>query len=156
MVSDAPGSGTRGARRGDLVLIHYVGKLEASGQVFDTTLGGLNYRDGGPGVLRPAAFALGGGPIPGICEGLQQALDGMRIGGKRTVRVPPELGFGQRPVLAPFALVPPGSALLYEVELLRLSARGPDELTKGISKCGTGGMNESSENCDAITYAEFL
>lgn len=31
------------------------------------------YRDGGIGVLRPAALQLGGGPVPGICEGLAQA-----------------------------------------------------------------------------------
>lgn len=40
------------------------------------------------------------------------------------------LGFtGAKTILAPYAAVPPGAELTYEVELLRLSARGPDELT---------------------------
>ncbi|GIM03974.1 hypothetical protein Vretimale_8615 [Volvox reticuliferus] len=150
------GIGSHGARRGDLLLFHYVGRLEATGQVFDSTRGGLTYRDGGPGVLRPAAIALGGGPVPGICEGLQQALTGMSIGGRRTVRVPPALGFGSQTVLAPYSVVPANSTLLYEVELLRLSAVGPDQLTKGISKCGAGGANQQAENCANVSYAEFL
>lgn len=156
VVDNVPGVGSRGARRGDLVLFHYVGKLEATGQVFDSTRGGLMYRDGGEGVLRPVAIALGGGPVPGICLGLQQALEGMSIGGKRTVRVPAELGFGSSTVLAPYAVVPGGSSLVYEVELVRLSAVGPDQLTAGISKCGQGGAGQQSENCANISYAEFL
>lgn len=59
-----------------------------------------------------------------------QALTGMSIGGRRTVRVPPELGFGGAAVGAPYAIVPAGSTLVYEVELLRLSATGPDQLTR--------------------------
>ncbi|KAG2451096.1 hypothetical protein HYH02_004364 [Chlamydomonas schloesseri] len=156
ILEDVKGVGSRGARPGDLLLFHYVGRLEGSGQVFDSTRGGLKYRDGGAGVFRPAAIALGGGPIPGICDGLQQALTGMSIGGKRTVRVPPELGFGGAAVGAPYAIVPAGSTLLYEVELLRLSAVGPDQLTRGIAKCGAGGANQQDENCGAITLAEFL
>ncbi|PNW78393.1 hypothetical protein CHLRE_09g399300v5 [Chlamydomonas reinhardtii] len=156
VLEDVKGVGSRGARPGDLLLFHYVGRLEGSGQVFDSTRGGLKYRDGGPGVLRPAAVALGGGPIPGICEGLQQALTGMSIGGRRTVRVPPELGFGGAAVGAPYAIVPAGSTLVYEVELLRLSATGPDQLTRGIAKCGAGGAGQQDENCGAISLAEFL
>ncbi|KAG2428157.1 hypothetical protein HXX76_011837 [Chlamydomonas incerta] len=156
VLEDVKGVGSRGARPGDLLLFHYVGRLEGSGQVFDSTRGGLKYRDGGAGVLRPAAIALGGGPTPGICEGLQQALSGMSIGGKRTVRVPPELGFGGTAVGAPYAIVPAGSTLVYEVELLRLSAVGPDQLTKGIAKCGSGGAGQQDENCAAISPAEFL
>lgn len=49
---------------------------------------------------------------------------------RRLLACPPaELGF-RRTVLAPYAVVPEGAALVYEVELIRLSARGPDELTK--------------------------
>ena len=81
-VSEAPGlpSATRGAARGDLVLIHYVGTLKASGTVFDSTrpTPDLFYRDGGPGELRPLAFALGGQPTPGVCAGLAAAIEGMK------------------------------------------------------------------------------
>lgn len=114
------------------------------------------YRDGGPGVFRPVIIRVGGGPQPGICDGLRQAVVGMRVGGKRTVVVPPELGFGGTPVLAPYGVIPANSTLKYEVELLRLSARGPDELTKGIDRCGTGGMSETAEKCRLITPEEFI
>jgi hypothetical protein len=81
-------------------------------------------------VLRPAVLRVGGDPVPGVCAGLQRALLGMRAGGKRTVRFGPELGFGAAPAMAPMAVVPGGAALTYAIELLRVSTRGPDELTK--------------------------
>lgn len=95
------------------------------------------YRDGGAGVLRPVALRLGGSPTPGLTEGLQQALEGMTVGGTRTVTVPPGLGFGTGGSLAPYAFVPPGATLSYSVELLRLSTVGPDNLMSVGG--GTGG-----------------
>lgn len=62
----------------------------------------------------------------------------MRVGGKRTVVVPPELGFGSAAVLAPYAVLPGGSAVCYEVELLRLSSKGPDAMMK-VGRGGGGG-----------------
>ncbi len=64
------------------------------------------------------------------CRDPVQALTGMTIGGRRTVRVPAPLGFASQTVLAPYAVVPGNSVLVYEVELLRLSAVGPDQLTR--------------------------
>jgi hypothetical protein len=92
------------------------------------------YRDGGRGVFRPLAFRLSGFPQPGVCEGLQQAILGMKIGGQRSVLVPPQLGFGSTAVLAPYAGVPANSVLLYDVELVRVSALGPDAMMK-VSNC---------------------
>ncbi|KAJ9509905.1 hypothetical protein QJQ45_011498 [Haematococcus lacustris] len=89
------------------------------------------YRDGGLGVMRPIILRLGGGPVPGVCAGLQQGVRGMRVGGRRTFVVPPELGFSTS-VNAPYATVPLGSSLQYEVELIRLSTRGPDDLTREL------------------------
>ncbi|GAX85884.1 hypothetical protein CEUSTIGMA_g13300.t1 [Chlamydomonas eustigma] len=156
ILSEVEGFGTHTAQLGDLLLFHYVGTLEGSSQVFDSTRGGLRYRDGGPGVFRPAAVQLGSGPVPGLCQGLRKGLEGMRIGGKRTIIVSPQLGFGSVTVGAPYAVVPANSTLRYEVELIRISTRGPDELTQGIIKCGAGGAGASSENCEAIEPAEFL
>ena len=62
----------------------------------------------------------------------------------------------RRSVGAPYAIVPPNATLQYEVELIRLSARGPDELTQGISRCGAGGASGSAEQCEQIEVAEFL
>lgn len=60
------------------------------------------YRDGGKGKLRPALITLGGPPVPGVCAGLQQGIEGMRVGGRRTFTVPPALGFGAATVLGPY------------------------------------------------------
>lgn len=156
IISDSSGVGSHAAREGDLLLIHYIGILE-SGQVFDSTRGGLEYRDGGLGVFRPAIVLLGSSsPTPGLVRGLKEGLVGMTVGGKRTILVPPEKGFGDQVVGAPYALVPPNSTLRYEVELLRLSTRGPDELTRGISRCGAGGASASSEACESIEIKEFI
>lgn len=115
------------------------------------------YRDGGDGVLRPIIVQLGGDPVPGICDGLTQAVVGMRVGETKRVTVPAQLGFGTTsPVLAPFAVVPPGSTLLYEIELVRLSRRGPDALMSGVSQCGNGFVNERVHGCSTISYSEFL
>ncbi|KIY97894.1 peptidyl-prolyl cis-trans isomerase, FKBP-type [Monoraphidium neglectum] len=133
------------------------GTIAESGVVFDSTRGvGLTYRDGGLGVLRPLALRLGGSPLPGICAGLQSALTGMTVGGRRVVLCPPELAFGAQAAAAPYAIVPPNSAVRYEVELLRLSRRGPDALFKGLSKCSQGGASATTENCAAIEPAEFV
>lgn len=79
-------------------------------------------------MLRPVALRLGGSPTPGLTEGLQQALEGMTVGGTRSVTVPASLGFGGSGSLAPYAFVAPGANLNYSVELLRLSTVGPDNL----------------------------
>ncbi|KAF8068417.1 fpr2 [Scenedesmus sp. PABB004] len=158
IVADTPGFGQHAVAQGDIVLAHYVGTLDATGEVFDSTRGGdgLRYRDGGRGVLRPAALRVGGGPVPGVCPGLEAALLGMKIGGHRTVLVPPELGFGASDVLGPYAGVPGGSTLRYELELLRVSARGPDAMMAGLSQCSAGGASASTANCAVIEPAEFI
>eukprot|EP00882_Tetradesmus_deserticola_P028191 GHRQ01031388.1.p1 GENE.GHRQ01031388.1~~GHRQ01031388.1.p1 ORF type:complete len:230 (+),score=48.66 GHRQ01031388.1:412-1101(+) len=137
ILDDKEGFGQHAVRQGDLVLVHYTGVVEETGEVFDSTRGGLRYRDGGRGVFRPLAFRLSGFPQPGVCEGLQQALVGMKIGGQRSVLVPPQLGFGGAAVLAPYAGVPANSVLRYDVELVRVSALGPDAMMK-VSMAGAG------------------
>jgi hypothetical protein len=113
------------------------GSLE-DGQVFDSTRGGFKYRDGGPGVFRPVVVRLSGSPVPGITLGLQQGIAGMTIGGKRSIKVPAQLGFGQQTVLAPYAIVPAGASLRYDIELLRVSSLGPDMLVKVRAAVGAG------------------
>lgn len=105
-------------QKGYLAVLHFVAK--ANGEVFEDT-----YARGKPIVLR-----FGGRPfVAGLCLGAEQALTTMKAGGKRTVIVPPELGFGEEGgVVHPTEHAPekrgiiPGNATLeYAIELLRIS-----------------------------------
>ena len=81
--------------------VHYTGRL-TDGKKFDSSL------DRG----RPFSFRLGAGQV---IQGWDRGVAGMRVGGKRKLTVPPELGYGARG----FAnLIPPHSTLVFEVELL--------------------------------------
>jgi FKBP-type peptidyl-prolyl cis-trans isomerase FkpA len=96
----APGSGAK-ATAGQKVKVHYTGWL-TDGSKFDSSLD--------RGV--PFQFVLGRGQV---IKGWDQGVDGMLVGGKRKLTVPPELGYGSRGF--PGA-IPPNSTLVFEVELL--------------------------------------
>lgn len=83
-----------------------------------------------PARGKPIVLLYGSRPFTGgMCEGAEQALAGMRAGGRRRVVVPPELGFGERGLtLRPTehapdkqGVVPPGATLEYVLELQRVS-----------------------------------
>ncbi|MBU0510606.1 MAG: FKBP-type peptidyl-prolyl cis-trans isomerase [Chloroflexi bacterium] len=85
---------------GQIVVVHYTGWLE-DGTQFDSSL------DRG----QPFTFPLGtGSVIPGWDEGLAT----MKVGGKRQLVIPAELGYGD----AGAGIIPPGATLIFEVELL--------------------------------------
>jgi FKBP-type peptidyl-prolyl cis-trans isomerase len=89
------------AENGKVLEVHYSGWLAASGVKFDSSI-----------EDRPFTFRLGtGDAIKGWDEGLM----GMRVGGKRRLVIPPELGFGKQGV---GSVVPPNAVLIYEFELL--------------------------------------
>lgn len=52
--------------------------------------------------------------------------------------------------------MPGGSSLTYDIELVRLSRRGPEELMSGTSKCGLGAANQQTSGCGDISFAEFV
>ena len=85
---------------GDRITVHYSGTLQ-NGQKFDSS-----YDRG-----QPFTFQIGMGRV---IKGWDEGVMTMKVGGKRRLIIPPELGYGQRDM----GKIPPNSTLIFEVELL--------------------------------------
>ena len=88
------------------VVVNYTGSLE-DGSVFDSSLN--------PG-REPFTFTLG---VGSVIKGWDLGVKGMKVGGKRKLTIPPELGYGDQ---GAGGLIPPGATLIFEVDLLEVEA----------------------------------
>ena len=87
------------AGSGSFVQVHYVGSLE-DGSVFDRS------KESG------FAFKIGDGRV---IRGWELGVTGMKVGGKRKLKVPHKMGYGSRGVLG---RIPPKATLIFEIELI--------------------------------------
>jgi FKBP-type peptidyl-prolyl cis-trans isomerase len=93
------------AKAGQTAKVHYTGWL-TNGKKFDSSLD-----RGEPFTVDP----LGSAPV---ITGWNEGIIGMKVGGKRQLRIPPQLGYGDRGT--PGGPIPPNATLIFDVELLGL------------------------------------
>jgi FKBP-type peptidyl-prolyl cis-trans isomerase len=99
----SPGMG-RAAKVGDTVHVQYTGTL-MDGTKFDSS-----YDHGGD----PFKFAIGAGQV---IKGWDVGVVGMKIGGKRRLRVPPDMGYGAK---GSPPSIPPDAGLVFDIELVSI------------------------------------
>lgn len=100
----------REAEAGFNISVHYTGwlydpsKADGKGAKFDSS---VERRE-------PFVFFLGGGQV---IQGWDQGFAGMKVGGKRTLIIPPDLGYG---AYGAGGVIPPNATLIFDVELLAI------------------------------------
>ncbi|CAN7730431.1 MULTISPECIES: FKBP-type peptidyl-prolyl cis-trans isomerase [Duganella] len=109
IVTDTKVGTGKEATTGATVYMHYSGWLYRPlakgmhGKLFDSSIP----------RGEPLDFVLGAGRV---IKGWDQGIQGMKVGGKRTLIIPSELAYGSRP--SPGSGIPPNSALIFDVELM--------------------------------------
>jgi FK506-binding nuclear protein len=94
-----------GAMPGDIVWMHYTGKL-STGQQFDSSVG-----------QKPFKFTLGKGEV---IKGWDEGIVGMKVGERRNLVIPPELGYGPNGR----DKIPANSTLVFDIEMVGFARPG--------------------------------
>ncbi|XP_019442297.1 PREDICTED: peptidyl-prolyl cis-trans isomerase FKBP53 [Lupinus angustifolius] len=92
----------KSATPGKKVSVKYIGKLKKNGKIFDSNVGRATFK-----------FRLGLGQV---IKGWEVGVNGMRIGDKRRITVPPSMGYGDKRA----GSIPPNSWLVFDVELVNV------------------------------------
>jgi peptidylprolyl isomerase len=109
-------------KAGGKVKVHYTGWL-TNGDIFDSS------------VVRKEPIEFG---LKDVIKGWQEGIPGMKPGGVRRLKIPADLAYGNRKV----GTIPPGSTLVFEVELLEAENKPelPDLKSKEWKKLGDAGL----------------
>lgn len=101
IIDDEVGTGAE-ATSGSTVVVHYVGVSWSTGEEFDASWN----------RMEPFSFGLGSGMV---IKGWEQGVDGMKVGGRRTLHIPPALGYGSQ---GAGGVIAPNETLVFTVDLL--------------------------------------
>lgn len=119
----------RQAKTGDIVTVEYTGKL-TDGKQFDSSKG-----------KQPFSFVLGQGMV---IKGWDQGVVGMKVGGKRHLTIPADLGYGADGN----GDIPPNATLEFDIDLLRVD--DPNEPAKDEITTVTPGKGTGAERGDEV------
>ncbi len=93
------------AKDGDHVKVHYTGWL-TTGKKFDSSVD----------AHQPFDFTIGKGDV---IKGWEEGVSGMKVGGKRQLRIPPQLAYGEQGYSG---VIPPNATLIFDIQLLSIIA----------------------------------
>ena len=97
------------AKDGDHVKVHYTGWF-TTGKKFDSSVD----------AHQPYSFTLGKGEV---IKGWDEGIAGMKVGGKRQLRIPPELAYGDAGYKT---IIPPNATLIFDVQLLSIAPQADE------------------------------